>query len=85
MSFLWKITLKSIRYFQSLLNRVNIRINPSKYQERLSVLPGIGMKNAQRFFDAGYKTPAQILKASDEALLQIPGVGKNFITRLRNY
>ena len=52
---------------------------------RLTVLPGIGSKNAKTFFDAGFTTPKKLLKASDNQLLQIPGVGKSFLKRLRSY
>ena len=51
----------------------------------LTVLPGIGIKNGQLFFDAGYRTPQDVLNASDEELLEIRGVGTNFLKRLRDH
>ena len=81
MSFFRRI----VGYFQNILNRLTLRLNQQKYRAKLTLLPGIGSKNVQRFFDAGFITPEQILRASDEALLAIPGVGRSFLKRLREY
>lgn len=54
-----------------------------KLSENLTSIPGIGSKNCINFYKAGYKTPQSIMKASDEDLLSIPGVGISFIRRLR--
>tara|TARA_Y100001968_G_C19247575_1_gene662694 strand:- start:168 stop:437 length:270 start_codon:yes stop_codon:yes gene_type:complete len=64
-------------------------ISKSKQQdsdrcENLTSIPGIGLKNCNNFYDAGYKTPESIIAASDKELLSIPGVGMSFIKRLRN-
>ena len=51
--------------------------------ENLTTLPGIGLKNCQVFFDAGYKTPESIIAAADKDLMAIPGVGISFVKNLR--
>tara|TARA_B100000214_G_scaffold207733_1_gene150628 strand:- start:238 stop:507 length:270 start_codon:yes stop_codon:yes gene_type:complete len=51
--------------------------------ENLTSIPGIGTKNCNNFYKAGYMTPESIISASDEELLKIPGVGISFIERLR--
>ena len=52
--------------------------------ENLTSIPGIGAKNCNHFYEAGYMTPESIISASDEELLNIPGVGINFIKKLRS-
>ena len=52
--------------------------------ENLTSIPGIGTKNCNNFYEAGYLTPESIISASDEELLNIPGVGISFIKKLRN-
>ena len=51
--------------------------------ENLTCIPGIGEKNCNNFYEAGYMTPESIISASDEELLTIPGVGISFIKKLR--
>ena len=51
--------------------------------ENLTSIPGIGTKNCNNFYDAGYMTPESIISASDEELLSIPGVGISFVKKLR--
>ena len=51
--------------------------------ENLTAIPGIGAKNCNNFYEAGYMTPESIISASDEELLTIPGVGISFIRKLR--
>ena len=51
--------------------------------ENLTSIPGIGTKNCNNFYKAGYMTPESIISASDEELLKIPGVGISFIENLR--
>ena len=85
MDFLRKICSKVIGFLKEALYQIQVRINRNKSWVKLTVLPGIGMKNAQIFFEAGYRTPQQILQASDEALLAIPGVGRIFLKRLRSF
>ena len=55
----------------------------SKRCENLTSIPGIGTKNCNNFYEAGYMTPESIISASDEELLNIPGVGISFIKKLR--
>ena len=52
--------------------------------ENLTSIPGIGAKNCNNFYEAGYMTPESIISASDEELLTIPGVGMGFVKNLRN-
>ena len=52
--------------------------------ENLTSIPGIGTKNCNNFYEAGYMTPESIISASDEELLNIPGVGINFVKKLRS-
>ena len=51
--------------------------------ENLTSIPGIGTKNCNNFYKAGYMTPESIISASDEELLTIPGVGISFVKKLR--
>ena len=51
--------------------------------ENLTSIPGIGEKNCNNFYEAGYMTPESIISASDEELLTIPGVGISFVKKLR--
>ena len=51
--------------------------------ENLTSIPGIGAKNCNNFYEAGYMTPESIISASDEELLTIPGVGISFVKKLR--
>tara|TARA_B100000700_G_C14694505_1_gene691538 strand:- start:6 stop:275 length:270 start_codon:yes stop_codon:yes gene_type:complete len=51
--------------------------------QNLTSIPGIGSKNCNNFYKAGYITPESIISASDEELLSIPGVGTSFIKNLR--
>ena len=51
--------------------------------ENLTSIPGIGTKNCNNFYEAGYMTPESIISASDEELLTIPGVGITFVKKLR--
>ena len=51
--------------------------------QNLTSIPGIGTKNCNNFYEAGYMTPESIISASDEELLTIPGVGISFVKKLR--
>ena len=61
----------------------NELIDNSQKCENLTSLPGIGLKNCQVFFEAGYKTPESIIAAADKDLMALPGVGIAFIKKLR--
>ena len=47
-------------------------------------LPGVGAKSAQAFFEAGFKTPQDIISAKEKDLLAIPGVGLNLVKKLKS-
>ena len=51
--------------------------------KNLTSIPGIGEKNCNNFYEAGYMSPESIIAASDDELLTIPGVGISFIKKLR--
>ena len=55
----------------------------SDKRQNLTSIPGIGTKNSKNFYEAGYLTPESIISASDAELLTIPGVGINFVKKLR--
>ena len=73
---------------RKLSNYFSIFIKGEKKQlsnrcENLTSIPGIGTKNCNNFYEAGYMTPESIISASDEELLTIPGVGVSFVKNLR--
>jgi len=82
--FIKKILLSTKR---KLFNIVNIFDKQgeklSDRCENLTSIPGIGIKNCNNFYEAGYMTPESIISASDEELLNIPGVGIGFVKKLR--
>ena len=84
MRLITNLVLKAFKSLIRFLRKINLFNQPSDWRS-LTVLPGIGIKNGELFFNAGFKTPQDVLKASDEELLQIPGVGIGFLKRLRNY
>ena len=51
--------------------------------DNITSIPGIGEKNCNNFYEAGYMTPESIISASDEELLTIPAVGISFVRKLR--
>ncbi len=51
--------------------------------ENLTSIPGIGTKNCNNFYEAGYMTPESIISGSDEEVLSIPAVGISFVKMLR--
>ena len=80
-----KIFLKTKRKFSNIFNIFNKQEERfSDRCENLTSIPGIGTKNCNNFYEAGYLTPESIISASDEELLAIPGVGISFIKKLRN-
>tara|TARA_Y100001970_G_C13705016_1_gene589070 strand:- start:113 stop:463 length:351 start_codon:yes stop_codon:yes gene_type:complete len=52
--------------------------------ESFTNLPGIGLKSAKAFYEAGFKSTNQIISAKDEELLAVPGVGINLVKKLRD-
>tara|TARA_B100000579_G_C22300641_1_gene606954 strand:+ start:291 stop:551 length:261 start_codon:yes stop_codon:yes gene_type:complete len=79
--FVKKIFLNSKRRLLSIFNKQTVDF--SDRCENLTSIPGIGTKNCNNFYDAGYMTPESIISASDEELLNIPGVGISFVKKLR--
>ena len=79
-----KILLNTKRKISSIFNVFNKEGNKfSDRCENLTSIPGIGTKNCNNFYEAGYMTPESIISASDEELLTIPGVGVSFVKKLR--
>ena len=79
--FIQKFLLNTKRKLSNIFN--NQRENFSERCENLTSIPGIGEKNCNNFYEAGYMTPESIISASDEELLSIPGVGISFVKKLR--
>ena len=77
---LFKTKRKLAKIF-SIFNRTEKQL--SEKCENLTSIPGIGKKNCNNFYEAGYMTPESIISASDEELLNIPGVGISFVKKLR--
>ena len=76
--------LKTKRKFTNILSIFNKKGEKfSDKCENLTSIPGIGTKNCNNFYEAGYMTPESIISASDEELLAIPGVGISFVKKLR--
>ncbi len=79
-----KILLNTKRKLSNFFNLFNKRGDQSSEKcKNLTSIPGIGTKNCNNFYEAGYMTPESIISASDEELLTIPGVGINFVKKLR--
>ena len=78
--FLFSAKIKLSKIF-TIFN--NEETNFSEKCENLTSIPGIGTKNCNKFYEAGYMTPESIISASDEELLNIPGVGISFVKKLR--
>ena len=51
--------------------------------DSFSSLPGVGVKSAKAFYEAGFKSTDEIMSAKDEDLLAVPGVGINLVKKLR--
>ena len=82
--FIEKILLNTKRKFYNIFSISNQpKENFSDRCENLTSIPGIGTKNCNNFYEAGYLTPESIISASDEELLTIPGVGIGFVKKLR--
>ena len=82
--FIEKILLNTKKKFFNIFSILNQpREKFSDRCENLTSIPGIGTKNCNNFYEAGYMTPESIISASDEELLKIPGVGISFVKKLR--
>jgi hypothetical protein len=56
----------------------------SFFINRLVELPGVGAVAAKNLYQAGFRSPEQVLSADDQALLSVRGVGKSLIAKLRD-
>tara|TARA_B100000579_G_scaffold345766_1_gene298479 strand:- start:585 stop:854 length:270 start_codon:yes stop_codon:yes gene_type:complete len=82
--FIEKILLRTKKKFSNFFSIFNSKGEElSDRCENLTSIPGIGAKNCNNFYEAGYLTPESIISASDEELLTIPGVGISFVKKLR--
>ena len=82
--FVKKILLNTKRKLTEIFSAFNKKEDMlSERCKNLTSIPGIGAKNCNNFYEAGYMTPESIISASDEELLTIPGVGISFIKKLR--
>ena len=82
--FIEKILLNTKRKFSKVFKIFNKQGKQSLDKcENLTSIPGIGTKNCNNFYEAGYMTIESIISASDEELLSIPGVGISFVKKLR--
>ena len=82
--FVDKILLNTKRKLSNIFSIFNNQEEKlSERCENLTSIPGIGAKNCNNFYEAGYMTPESIISASDEELLTIPGVGISFVKKLR--
>ena len=83
--FIQKILLSTKRNLSNILSILKKQKGelPDK-TKNLTSIPGIGTKNCNNFYEAGYMKPESIIAASDKKLLKIPGVRINFIKKLRN-
>ncbi|MBW3041102.1 helix-hairpin-helix domain-containing protein [Prochlorococcus marinus XMU1408] len=79
--FIKKILLNTKHKLLKIFSKQSERV--SDRCENLTSIPGIGTKNCNNFYEAGYTTPESIISASDEELLSIPGVGISFVKKLR--
>lgn len=50
---------------------------------QLTSLPGLGPRAAELLFDGGFRTPEEVMAASDEELLSVKGVGKDTLAKIR--
>ena len=78
-----KILINTKSKISNILNIFNQKDELSNRCENLTSIPGIGTKNCNNFYEAGYMTPESIISASDKELLSIPGVGVSFVKKLR--
>ena len=82
--FISEILIKTKRKLSNVFSLFNKKGEQlSDRHQNLTSIPGIGEKNCNNFYQAGYMTPESIISASDEELLTIPGVGISFVRNLR--
>ena len=54
------------------------------FTDLLCELNGVGYTTARLLWDAGYLTKEQVLNAPDEELLQIKGIGKKLVEKIKS-
>jgi len=52
--------------------------------EILTTIPGVGIKSAKAFYDAGFKTKKAIINADEKDLLAVQGVGINLVKKIKS-
>ena len=57
--------------------------NSKKNIETLTTLPGVGVKSAKAFYEAGFKTTKAIMDADEKDLLAVSGVGINLVKKIK--
>ena len=65
------------------------KLTKSKKQDKkliidsFSSIPGIGVKSALAFYEAGFKSTNEIISAPENDLLSVPGVGINLVKKIK--
>lgn len=65
------------------LKRENPLFPDSFFISALESLPGVGAAMAQKLYQAGFRTVEEVQAASDGELLDIPGLGKGLLAKVR--
>ncbi|WP_320674724.1 helix-hairpin-helix domain-containing protein [Prochlorococcus sp. MIT 1341] len=58
--------------------------SPNYKTDDLMTLPGVGPKVADLLLNAGYKTASDVLSAPSNDLIQIKGIGRTVLKRIKN-
>ena len=59
------------------------KVDSKKIIESLTTLPGVGVKSAKAFYEAGFKSTKSVIAADEKDLLSVPGVGINLVKKLK--
>ena len=78
-----KTNKKSVKSSKSIKSKTK-KDDSKKIIEAFKAIPGVGVKSAEAFYKAGFKTQKSIISAKDEDLLSVPGVGINLVKKLKN-
>ena len=65
------------------LRKTDFMFPDSFFFSKLESLPGVGPSMAQRLYQAGFRTVAEVQAASDVELLDLPGLGKGLLAKVR--
>ena len=65
------------------LRKADALFPDSFFSSALESLPGVGASMAQKLYQAGFRTVAEVQAASDGDLLMIPGFGKGLLAKVR--